>query len=75
MSGLAIVMPEAQMGICGRCWKGNAGEESCRTNPTGGHWNYAPLSHLGQHFGGCEVHRKAKAMYTAETRDWTYQPI
>ena len=74
ISGLELIMPLAQVGICARCWAEDAEAESWEDSPVGGRWNYTPRSQSGQLFGGCEAHRKAKVMYTAEERDWAFQP-
>ena len=73
--GLELIMPLAQVGICGQCWQASAEAESWDRSPARGKWNHISRPQFGHHLGGCEVHRRAKAMYTAEERDWTFRPL
>jgi len=73
LSCLNGIKPLAQVGICLRAWKHVLAAESWDASPDGRTWRYAPRS-SGHFNAGCDVHRGAKAMYTAEERDWTFQP-
>lgn len=59
-----------QIGICLHCWKRNRAEDSWRENPAGGKW-YLGMPRLKALHGQCHDHRTAKALCTAEERDWT----
>lgn len=56
-----------QAAICFSCWDADRMKESWLENPELGSWTYAKQSSAR----GCEEHRRAKLMFTAETRDWT----
>ena len=77
LAALRTIVPEQQVGICGRCWREDSRKESWEKNPHDGEWRY--MSHRtataqsSSSLDGCSVHRNAKAMYTAESRDWRYQ--
>lgn len=69
-----------QVGVCLRCWTINARSESWLKNPGGRIWTL-----LGSQRGfmdvrksggitNCADHRFAKALYTAEVRDWRDRP-
>jgi len=73
LSCLELIIPLPQVGICVRRWKTDMTAESWEGSPQGGTWRHAPRS--SEHSAvGCEVHRQVKALYTAEKRDWTFQP-
>ena len=56
-----------QAGICLACWEMNRMQESWLENPDHGHWIFSKQT-MGK---GCEGHRKAKSIFTAQERDWT----
>ncbi|MCJ1454541.1 hypothetical protein MMC28_004894 [Mycoblastus sanguinarius] len=64
---LEAISPLGQVGICLQCWGGNRGKESWLDNPKQGKWDFRKTT-LAR---GCQEHQNAKAMYTAEERDWT----
>lgn len=74
VSALQGIAPEEQAGICARCWSEDAAGESWEKHPAGGAWEYMPNAepvHSTDIPRGCLAHRRAKAMYTAMSRDWT----
>lgn len=71
IAGLDLIVPLVQVGICGECWKQDSHAESWDRSPCGDKWLYAAP---GRALTGCEVHRRAKEMYTAKERDWMYRP-
>lgn len=76
VAALQTIAPEEQAGICGHCWRDDAGRESWERNPEGAEWRYVPRTepmHSSHSHDGCLAHRKAKAMYTAKSRDWTHR--
>lgn len=58
-----------QVYICLDCWKADKSRESWADKPVGGKWSWIPGRRTGGN--GCQVHGEAKAMFTAETRNWT----
>lgn len=69
---LNTMQPFPQVGVCWQCWQSNAYQESWLESPTGGKWAinlWKPSPVIEPQ--GCTFHRKAKAMFTAEKRDWT----
>lgn len=56
-----------QAAICLSCWEEDRVKESWLESPEGGRWVFNKQSLTK----GCEEHRKAKALYTADRRDWT----
>ncbi|KAL8826485.1 MAG: hypothetical protein Q9191_003773 [Dirinaria sp. TL-2023a] len=74
VSALQSIAPEEQAGICARCWSEDAAGESWQRHPAGGAWEYMPNAEPMRSADiprGCLAHRRAKAMYTAMSRDWT----
>lgn len=76
MEALRSIVPEHQVGICGRCWGNDATKESWGDSPECGEWKYrfpfhSQPSQSSNRPDGCSVHRNAKTMYTAKSRDWT----
>ena len=72
LTALATVPSFPQMGVCWSCWQTNRHQESWLESPSGGKWainQWKPIQAIEPQ--GCASHRKTKAMYTAEKRDWT----
>ena len=75
VSALQSIAPE-QAGICARCWREDAASESWERHPEGGEWVHMPHAEpmRSTHTPRvCLAHCKAKALYTAQSRDWTYR--
>ena len=66
---LASLASFPHIGICLHCWE-RGREDSWLDNPAGGHWNYETPT-MRRDVGPCQPHKSAKAMYTADERDWT----
>ncbi len=56
-----------QAAICLQCWGGDRVGESWLETPQQGCWAFSKQGVAR----GCEEHRRAKALFTAESRDWT----
>ena len=65
---LDSIWPLNQVWICLECWHRKRREESWLETPHGGQWNWTKKTEPAR---GCQAHRNAKAMYTAENRNWT----
>lgn len=67
---LDSLWPSNSVWICLDCWRSDRGMESWLDNPKGGKWEWRkkPQSRV---ISGCQAHREAKAMFTADSRDWT----
>lgn len=65
---LDSLWPLNQVWICLECWRADRSEESWLDKPALGRWSWFKKNKVT---GGCQAHRDAKAMYTAEKRDWT----
>ena len=69
---LDAIKPFPNVGVCFQCWLKDAHSESWLESPSGGKWAinlWKPGPVVEPQ--GCGFHRKAKAMFTAEERDWT----
>ena len=69
---LNTVQSFPQIGVCWSCWQTNRHQESWVEGPSGGKWainQWKPTRAMEPQ--GCAFHRKTKAMYTAEKREWT----
>ena len=69
---LDAIKPFPNVGVCFQCWLKDAHGESWLESPSGGKWAinlWKPGPVVEPQ--GCGFHRKAKAMFTAEERDWT----
>ncbi|MCJ1255122.1 hypothetical protein MMC24_002938 [Lignoscripta atroalba] len=63
------------VGLCLRCWKEDRRKQSWLESPAGGTWRFKAPFGARRSSGVCGVdHRSAKAMFTAELRDWTPLP-
>ena len=69
-----------QIGVCLRCWNTNRGSASWLAKPSGRTWTllesqrgFSDVRKSGG-FTCCADHRFAKALYTAEMRDWKDRP-
>ena len=72
LTALNTVQPSTQIGVCWQCWQTNSHQESWVESPSGGKWainQWKPSQAIEPQ--GCAFHRKTKAMYTAEKRDWS----
>lgn len=67
---LDSLWPSSSVWICLDCWRTDKVKESWLGNPQGGKWDWRKKPQV-RAISGCQAHREAKAMYTADIRDWT----
>ncbi|MCJ1481206.1 hypothetical protein MMC06_001362 [Schaereria dolodes] len=64
-----------EAGICLQCWKEDQREHGWLETPVVGTWRFKPTFGRRRSRGACKIdHRAAKAMFTAQLRDWTPVP-